>query len=331
LRKNEHAAGIKVVLLHSRQVVEQKLPNTALYTLVRAGRFVGVLRKRTPLGSSLRNKVRRMKYWQESMLDNLTSYFESDEDVLGLLLFGSFSKPDFHLDAWSDLDLLVVVKDNRLGSFFPTTEWINHFGRLYTYSQSSDDFKYTTRACFENFNRVDFVITTEGKLVDIRKWSSIPFYPGVKVIFSRSKVVDEIAIQNYSQPELPLITQEQFLEMVRNFRFKSMLAIYKVVRNDLLIALHLAQDLVRDCCVLEMMLRDRATGTNIHKHGGIGNQFITELEVTQKPSTSIGILDSIKESNEIFEKLAHEWSSDYQENRQPLLDWIEQAKGTLRL
>ena len=296
-----------------------------------AGRCAGVLRKRTPLGGSLRNKVRRMKYWQESMLDNLTSYFESHEDVVGLLLFGSFSKLEFHPDAWSDLDLLVVVNDNKLDRFFPTTEWINHFGTLYTYSQSSDDFKFTTRACFENFNRIDFVITTVGKLADIQKWSSIPFNSGANVIFSRSKVIDEITTRKHLPPEPPTVPEEQFLELVRNFRFKSMLAVYKVVRNDLLIALHLAQDLICDCCVLEMMLRDRATGTNIHKHGGIGNQFVAQLEVTQKPFTSVGILESIKESNKVFEKLASEWSSDYQENRKPLMDWIEQAKVESRV
>jgi len=271
-----------------------------------------------------------MKYWQESMLNDLISYFESDEDVLGLLLVGSFSKPEFRPDDWSDLDILVVVKDYRLDRFFPTTEWINQFGKLYTYSQSADELKCTTRACFENLNRIDFVITTEGKLQEISKWSSIPFYTGVKIIFSRSKVVDEIDTQKYSQPELPSVKQEQFLEMVRNFRFKSMLAVYKVVRNDLLIALHLAQDLIRDCSVLGMMLRDKATGTNIHKDGGIGNQLVAQLEVTQKPFTAFGILDSIKESNEMFEKLACEWSSSYQENRQPLLDWIEQEKVELR-
>lgn len=272
-----------------------------------------------------------MKSWQESMLNDLTSYFESDEDVLGLLLFGSLNKSEFRPDYWSDLDLLVVVNDNRLDKFFPTTEWINQLGRLYTYSQSADDFKCTTRACFENFNRMDFVITTEGKLAEINKWSSIPFYSGAKVLFSRSKIVDEVAAQRHSQPELLSVTEEQFLEMVRNFRFKSMLAVYKIVRNDLLIALHLAQDLLRDCCVLGMMLRDRATGTNIHKQGGIGNPLVAQLEVTQKPFTSVGILDSIKESNEVFEQLAGEWSSDYQENRQPLLDWIERAKAELRV
>ena len=272
-----------------------------------------------------------MKNWHENMLGKLVSYFEPNKDILGLLLFGSCTKPEFHPDYWSDMDILVVVKDKRLDRFFPTIEWMNHFGRLYTYSQSSDDFKCTTRTCFENFNRIDFVITTEGDLAEVSKWSNIPFYSGVKVIFSRSKVVTGFATQKYDQQELLPITEEQFLEMVRNFRFKSMLAVYKVVRNDLLIALHLAQDLIRDCCVLGMMLRDRATGTNVHKHGGIGNQIVAQLQVTHKPFDSFGILDSIKESNKIFEKLAYEWSSSYQENCQPLLDWIEQAKVELRV
>jgi hypothetical protein len=43
--------------------------------------------------------------------------------------------------------------------------------------------------------------------------------------------------------------------MVQGFRFKSVLAVTKVVRNNLLITLHLAQDLVRDCCVLGSRIR----------------------------------------------------------------------------
>ena len=270
-----------------------------------------------------------MKSWQESLVHDLTSYFESEEDVLGLLLFGSLSKDEFQPDDWSDIDVLVVVRDYSLDRFFPTIDWIEHFGKLYTYSQSSDDFKCTTRVCFENFNRIDFVLTTESKLEQFRNWPSVPFDSSAKVLFSRSNAVNEIVAQMLSFPNLPLVTEAQFLALVRNFRFKSMLAVYKVVRGDLLISLHLAQDLIRDCCVLGMMLRDRATGTNIHKRGGIGNELVAQLEVTRKPFTSRGILASIQESNEVFENLACEWSSNYQENRQPLLDWIEQAKAAL--
>ena len=270
-----------------------------------------------------------MNDWQQSLLDDLISYFESNEDVLGLLLFGSCSKPALARDDWSDIDILVVVRDDKFAEFFPAVEWITAFGRLYTYNQSSDDFKSVTRVCFENLNRIDFVITTEEKLVDVNHWPSVPFFAGTKSLLSRSKVVEEIASQASFPYMLSLRTDEQFLELVRNFRFKSMQAVYKVVRNDLLVALHLTQDLIRDCCVLAMMLRDRATGTTIHKHGGSGNELVAQLDTARKPFTPLGILDSTKESNELFEKLAGEWSNTYQENRRLLLDWIEKAKAEL--
>lgn len=69
---------------------------------------------------------------------------------------------------------------------------------------------------------------------------------------------------------------------------------------------------------------------NIHKQGGLGNRFIPQFEGTQQPFTSIGILDSVQASHEVFEKLALEWSSDYQESSQLLLDWIDKAKLELQ-
>lgn len=272
-----------------------------------------------------------MKSWQESMLENLILYFEPNANIVGLLLFGSSIRPEIQPDYWSDIDVLLVVREDELKNFFPSVEWLQPLGKIYTFSQSSDDHKCTIRVCFEDFSRIDFLITTETSLLKISEWSSIPFFSGLKVLFSRSSVVDAIATQKFSKQDNPSVTQEQFNEMVNAFRFKSMLAVYKVVRGDLLIALHLAQDLLRDCCVLGMILRDRVTGTNIHKHGGMGNELVSQLETTQKPFNPLGILDSIKESNLIFEKLASEWSNDYEENRQPLFDWIERAKTELHL
>ena len=270
-----------------------------------------------------------MKHWQDGMLDELRSKLEPNEDVLGLLLFGSLSKPEPPGDEWSDVDILIVVKDDKLDRFFPTVEWITTFGSLYTYSQSSDEFKCTTRACFENFNRIDFVITTEDSLSRVNVWPGVPFFSGTKILVSRSGIVDETARQGQFPQKFTPATDDRFRELVRDFRFKSMQAVYKVVRGDLLIALHLTQDLIRDCCVLGMMLRDRATGTNIHRQGGMGNQLVVQLEKARKPFTSMGILDSIEESNEIFEKLAGEWSGEYRESPQFLLSWIEMAKVEL--
>ena len=81
--------------------------------------------------------------WHADMLDKLISYFEPNEDVLGLLLFGSYSNPDSHYDYWSDIDVLLVIKNDKLEKFFPTVKWTDAFGKLYTYSPISRSLRIT--------------------------------------------------------------------------------------------------------------------------------------------------------------------------------------------
>jgi hypothetical protein len=123
----------------------------------------------------------------------------------------------------------------------------------------------------------------------------------------------------------------QFLVMSNAFWFKGMLAVYKVVRNDFLIALHLALDLIRDCLVLRMMLRDRDEGTNHHRFGGVGNEFVAQMNLNSLDISAIGILEMIENSSQMFDDLAEEWSSDYLANRSPLLGWIKQARENLQI
>lgn len=108
--------------------------------------------------------------------------------------------------------------------------------------------------------------------------------------------------------------------MADNFWFKAMLASHKVLRDDRLIATHLALDLVRDCCVVGMILRDRATGTNIHHKGGEGNNLIDGWNVPLASYSASDILDSIEQSSNLFDQLASHWSETYRERRYPLLE-----------
>lgn len=119
--------------------------------------------------------------------------------------------------------------------------------------------------------------------------------------------------------------------MVDHFWFKAMLASYKVIRNDRLIALHLALDLVRDCCVVAMMLRDRAEGTNIHREGGTGNNVVANLESACSACTVTGILDIIEQSGVQFDQLASQWSEGYREKRYPLIEWLGNIRRTFSI
>jgi hypothetical protein len=117
--------------------------------------------------------------------------------------------------------------------------------------------------------------------------------------------------------------------MVSTFWFKGVMAVHKVARDDLLIALHLALDLVRDCCVLGMMLRDRVEGTDDHRTGGMGNQVIAEFGGIRQPPTAAGILGVIEQSSILFDKLAAQWSDSYTDRRQPLLARIRYTQKEL--
>lgn len=114
--------------------------------------------------------------------------------------------------------------------------------------------------------------------------------------------------------------------MMNRFWFKAVIASYKVVRQDFLIALHLALDLVRDCCVLGMQLRDRAEQTDHHRKGGLGNQIVDQLKATQQPYTPAGILNIIEQSAVQFDELASQWSDAYQPHRHPLLEWLRHIR-----
>ena len=264
--------------------------------------------------------------WQQSTIQDLTRAFEPDPDVRALAVFGSAAAGP---DLWSDIDLLLVVAEGAMGRFHPTRDWLKPIGEVYTWDQSSHPYAATTRACFVDFRHIDFVITTEAALEQIEEWPRVPFWNGARLLFSRSPPVERVLDRTFPRPLPGLMTPEQFQVMVNAFWFKGMLALGKVLRDDRLIALHLALEMVQDVCVLGMLLRDREAGTDHHRHGGSGNEVATLLEATQHPHTTAGLLDTLEQAAIDFDQLAARWSGAYQEQREPLLSWIRQARTTL--
>jgi hypothetical protein len=105
---------------------------------------------------------------------------------------------------------------------------------------------------------------------------------------------------------------------VNEFLFKGSLAITKVMRDDLLIAFHLCLDLLRDCCLLQMILPDRQEGRTYHKTGGeAANKFIREFRAIPRSTDSIGILRTIEESIQCFDT-RHRMVSQFSERRKTI-------------
>ncbi len=267
--------------------------------------------------------------WQDVAIQDLVTLLQPDEDVRAVVVYGSCAFSSTEKDAWSDVDLLVVVRERAVSRYFPVLDWLQTLGEVYAYEQNANQWTCTARVCFSDFRRLDIVFTTESALEQIDSWDSISFWNGTFTLFSRSILVNTILARRFERPKLAPISAEQFQVMTNRFWFKATLAVTKVVRDDLLIALHLALDLARDCCVLAMLLRDRATGTNYHRHGGIGNDFVAELQVANRSYEAVGILNIIEQSGIKFDSFAAQWAGEYMEHRQPLLAAINRARQDL--
>ena len=268
--------------------------------------------------------------WQYQAIERVKAVLEADEDVRGLVLIGSYTRDDVRTDAWSDVDLVVVVYDEALARFYPATDWMSAIGEPYCFSQSSTGDHQVTRVYLTDGCRLDFVIASESSLERISEWEANPLRYENTCLFSRSAALDQALSMSFSPPTLKPVSSEEFDLMANDFRFKGMLAVSKIGRAELLVALHLSLDMIRDCLVLAMMLRDRETGTDHHRDGSQGNHYVGELEGLCRPFTATGILDSIQANAIAFDGLAAEWMAGYEPGRGPLLRWIEQARDYAR-
>lgn len=263
--------------------------------------------------------------WHELTLRDISGLLASNPDVLVLAVVGSGAQG--RLDAWSDLDLLMVVQPDALRSYYPSLAWLAPAGAIYAFEQNENEFRSVSRVCFADMRRIDLLVTTEEALQRVDHWPRIPFAGGSRIIFSRSAIADAVLSHTY-RPALPVVSETAFEELVNGFLFKAMLATNKVVRGDLLVAVHLSLDLLRDCAVLALWARDRAEGRT-HGHGNSGSETMQRLQRVQRPFTPIGVLDGIQASARLFDELAGVWSPAYGAQSEPLLEWIGAARTTV--
>lgn len=260
----------------------------------------------------------------------LRALLEPDPEVVALAVFGSMRVGAVH-DVWSDLDLLLVVQEAARPRFFPALDWLALLGTVFAHEQFSGDDTWVTRLCYDDFRRLDLVITTPERLAHVDTWARIGFWKGLDVCFARASEVATMLARTFPAPALRLSSDADFARMAADFWWKGVVAVEKVVRGDLLIALHLALDLVRAVCVLAMVLRDRAVGTTIHREGGVGNDFVAALDFPGPPYDAARILDLVADSAARFDALAVEWSASYVPQRAPLVDAIARARRDLGL
>ena len=81
--------------------------------------------------------------------------------------------------------------------------------------------------------------------------------------------------------------------------------------------------------VLAMLIRDRRIGTNHHRHGALDDPTLPALPAPPSSYAPSEILECISASALAFDSIAAQLSSDYQPRRQPLLDFVTEARSAL--
>ncbi len=269
-----------------------------------------------------------MKNWRAATFTQLTALLQPVDAIRAAILVGSLANPELQPDSWSDIDLALVIDDGELDAFFPQLDWLKPIGEVYTFSQSQNPPRYTSRVVLADTRRIDFIFILESAFYDPSVWTANLFGYGFRVLFAKSDRIETLLTGALPLVQPGLNPDAEFARLANDFWFKGMLAVSKVARHDWLIAQHLALDLARDCLVIGMMLRDRDLGTNHHRHGGYGNELLEKLAF-EAPQNGLDILKAIAQTAQIFDALGREWSETYSENRFTLLDWVETVKNEL--
>lgn len=245
--------------------------------------------------------------WIKTYLNKISKILKNDQGVISLCTFGSINDPTIKLDRWSDLDLLLVVKDSSISNYYPSLEWISPMGKFFALEQSVSTTSFTSKIIFDDFRKIDLLIIKESK-INSESLSN----KKIEIIFSKSKQLTDLIHSIKTTTDSSNFTDLYDINALSNeFWYLSHTALVKVARNDLLIAMDLTLDLYRKSLLISLWLRDRESNTNIHRMGGLRNSDITKLYFPPNPINKDSVIDMLDKISLKFDELAQEWSADY--------------------
>jgi len=242
--------------------------------------------------------------WHWETLERIISILRANEGARALVLVGSLNNNPDLVDEWSDIDLVLVVLDEDKPRWMESTSWFEGVQKpLFT---SGLDFPHGKlhEIYLDGYRRVEFLVISESALKGGQPWSENPLTGGYRILFSHiadlESIIGRIPSPGKPQSPLPGVVEK----MSERFWPRAVIAVKKVMRNDLLIAQHLAFQLARDCLVLQMIRRDRHFDTNIHRTGGWGNDILDELGKDGISNNQRAVISVIDRYCRVFESMA---------------------------
>jgi Streptomycin adenylyltransferase len=259
--------------------------------------------------------------WQQRTIAAIQHLLEPEPHVLALLLVGSARTTP--TDQWSDLDLLLIVEDAVFDRFFPSFTWLMPSEAVFAYEQYSDVQRGTTRLVLHDGRRLDLVIAARSCFLNHTDW---PLWQGVQSLILRDTAIADHLATPFLPPSVAVPTDEAVRDGVAQFWFRTHMALVTCDRGDLLIAMHLWCSLAQDVCELAMQLRDRATGTTIHRTGREWNSLIRSIVPPTYPLSHHSLRPAILQIGQQFDELAVQLFSNYERHAATMQAYVQQAE-----
>jgi len=150
----------------------------------------------------------------DSLIQALADGLWKHSDIEALLLFGSVSRK--RADMYSDLDFLVVVKENAVSRYTADLEWLNQCAKINAVSREGED---SFNVLFDAGVVGDFGVVTQ------KHFGEFPHDEGV-VVFQRA----DVELSTCNRKILPSErTQEEWLN---RFLFKLYLGLGRYLRGE---------------------------------------------------------------------------------------------------
>jgi hypothetical protein len=265
--------------------------------------------------------------WQEQSLAQLSALLKGDEDVLALVLGGSLARADGSADDWSDVDLTIILSDAALERYYGSSTWLARIGTVVAEDRQTHGCMKTLRVFLTPFRHFDLSFIPESALAQQSSWPFNPFPTARRILWSRMPDFERVIARIPPTSSFADESKIRLQRMEEVFWFKAAFAVAKAARNDLLVALHLALDLQRDCLVLQMLLRDRQLRTNIHRTGGWGNEIVAQILAEGQGDSARGILNIVERCCACFDDLAAKVSPSHRPQSHLMVPAIEKARN----
>ena len=263
--------------------------------------------------------------WQYAMAKELSARLKENSAVKAVVLTGSLADDAVEIDEWSDVDLKVIVADASLSALYHDTTWLAPDDEIIAVDRVEQGCSKILRVCLAPLRRLDISWIPVSELQNTSEWAVNPFPGKHAILWSRIPGLAELIAAIALAPPFEDDYGTRVGPMADSFWFKAAIAVGKVARNDLLVGLHLALDLVRDCLVLQMMLRDREKGTNVHRRGDGMKDVVARLCTRAETYSAAEILDVLVVCGPLFDELAAQLSCDYRKRWSALEPAVRRA------